>query len=163
MPSGGLRRRLQRARQQVKKEDWQRRHAHFRFKILFFKCFWCVPFGYLYFSLFSYEPGLGATGIDPGMTFTSFTSSIWLDSNPRPFDREASLPTTRPDIRPRFKILSNKTLTGFSEDEKFPFLCTEGCLQLLNGIGYVIRRLKFTCFSGTLTRRTSTSSTTAGR
>ena len=55
-----------------------------------------------YISLFSllYKPGLGVTGIDPGMTFTSFPSSIGQDSNPQPFDRESSSLPTRPDSRP---------------------------------------------------------------
>ena len=55
----------------------------------------CISF----FSLL-YEPGLGVSGIDPGMTFTSFPSCIGQDSNPRPFDRESCLLPTRPDFRP---------------------------------------------------------------
>ena len=57
-----------------------------------------VPFGYLYFSYFSNnEPELGA-GIDPGMAFNPFPSSILdktrQDSNPQPLDRESSPLTT---------------------------------------------------------------------
>ena len=35
----------------------------------FFKCFFGVPHLATYILLFSYEPGLGGTGIDPGMTY----------------------------------------------------------------------------------------------
>ncbi len=47
------------------------------------------------------EPEMGA-GIDPGMAFNPFPSSIWIrrDSNPQPLDRESSSLTTRPDLRP---------------------------------------------------------------
>jgi hypothetical protein len=47
------------------------------------------------------EPELGA-GIDPGMAFNPFPSSIWirLDSNQQPLDCESSSLTTRPDLRP---------------------------------------------------------------
>ncbi len=44
------------------------------------------------FSYFSVnEPELGA-GIDPGMAFNPFPSSIWIrgDSNPQPLDCESS-------------------------------------------------------------------------
>ena len=37
--------------------------------ILFLNMVFGVPHLATYISLFSYEPGLGATGIDPGMTF----------------------------------------------------------------------------------------------
>jgi hypothetical protein len=41
-------------------------------------------------------------GIDPGMAFNPFPSSIWIrqDSNPQPLDCESSLLTTRLDLRP---------------------------------------------------------------
>ncbi len=49
------------------------------------------------------EPELGA-GIDPGMAFNPFPSSILVktrqDSNSQPLDHESSLLTTRPDLRP---------------------------------------------------------------
>ncbi len=47
------------------------------------------------------EPELGA-GIDPGMAFNPFPSSIWIrrDSNPQPLNCESSSLTTRPDLRP---------------------------------------------------------------
>ncbi len=65
---------------------------------------WFAPFGYLYFSYFSMnEPELGA-GIDPGMAFNPFPSSILVltrqDSNPQPLLRESSPLTSRPDLRP---------------------------------------------------------------
>ena len=42
-------------------------------------CFFGVPHLATYISLFSYEPELSGTGIDPGMTFSSFPSSIgWI-------------------------------------------------------------------------------------
>jgi len=55
------------------------------------------------FSHFSMnEPELGA-GIDPGIAFNPFPSSIWIrqDSNRQPLDHESSLLTTRPDLRPK--------------------------------------------------------------
>jgi hypothetical protein len=54
---------------------------------------------FYYFSV--NEPELGA-GIDPGMAFKPFPSSIWIrqDSNPQPLDRESSSLTTRQDLRP---------------------------------------------------------------
>ncbi len=47
------------------------------------------------------EPELGA-GIDPGMVFDPFPSSIWIrrDSNPQLLDCESNSLTTRPDLRP---------------------------------------------------------------
>ena len=49
------------------------------------------------------EPELGA-GIDPGMAFIPFPSSILdktrQDLNPQPLDCESSPLTTRPDLRP---------------------------------------------------------------
>jgi hypothetical protein len=56
------------------------------------------------------EPELGA-GINPGMAFNPFPSSIWIrqDSNRQPLDRESSLLTTRPDLRPPSYV----TLQGF--------------------------------------------------
>ncbi len=53
---------------------------------------WFAPFGYLYFSYFCMnEPELGA-GIDPGIAFNPFPSSILdktrQDLNPQPLDRE---------------------------------------------------------------------------
>jgi hypothetical protein len=49
------------------------------------------------------EPELGA-GIDPGMDFNPFPSSILdktrQDLNPQPLDHESSPLTTRPDLRP---------------------------------------------------------------
>ena len=59
----------------------------------------------IYFFFLQYEPGLGVSGIDPGMTFTSFPSSNGQDLNPRPFDRESSSLPTRPDFRPSFEIV----------------------------------------------------------
>jgi hypothetical protein len=55
---------------------------------------WLPIFSYLSMN----EPELGA-GIDPGMAFNPFASSIWIrrDSNPQPLDR---LLTTRTDLRP---------------------------------------------------------------
>ena len=52
---------------------------------------------FLYFLLLK-EPGLGVTGIDPGMAMTPFPCSIWKrqDSNPQPFDCETSSLTTTP-------------------------------------------------------------------
>jgi hypothetical protein len=49
------------------------------------------------------EPELGA-GIETGMAFNPFPSSIWIrrDSKPQPLDPESSSLTTRPDLRPRF-------------------------------------------------------------
>ena len=78
-------------------------------KCFFFKYFFGVPHLATYISLFSllYERGLGVTGINPGMTFTSFPSSIRQDSNPRPFDRESSSLPTRPDFRPDFQNVSD--------------------------------------------------------
>jgi hypothetical protein len=57
-----------------------------------------------------YEPELGA-GIDPGMAFNPFPSSIWIrqDSNPQPLDRESSSLTTRPDLRPKKNIFRSRT------------------------------------------------------
>ncbi len=57
-----------------------------------------------YFSYFSMnEPELGA-GIDPGMAFNPFPSSIWMrqDLNPRSLDWKSSSLTNRPDLRPFF-------------------------------------------------------------
>ena len=53
------------------------------------------------------EPELGA-GIDPGMAFNPFPSSIWIrwDSNPQPLDRESSSLTTRPDLSPNEQIVT---------------------------------------------------------
>ncbi len=58
------------------------------------------------FSYFSMnEPELGA-GINPGMAFNPFPSSILVkmrrDLNPQPLDCESSPLTTRPDLRPIF-------------------------------------------------------------
>jgi hypothetical protein len=51
------------------------------------------------------EPELGA-GIDPGMAFNPFPSSILdktrQDLNSQPLDRVLSQLTTRPDLRPYF-------------------------------------------------------------
>ncbi len=67
---------------------------------------WFTPFGYLYFSMNERE--LGA-GIDPGMAFNPFPSSILVktrrDLNPQPLDRESSPLTTRLDFSP-FKSLT---------------------------------------------------------
>ncbi len=54
---------------------------------------------FCYFSM--NEPELGA-GINPGMAFNPFPSSIWIrrDLNPQPLDHESSLLTTRLDLRP---------------------------------------------------------------
>ncbi len=71
----------------------------------FFKCFFV---GLLHiFSYFSMnEPELGA-GIDPGMAFNPFPSSIWIrrDSNPQPLDCESSSLTTIPDLHPSVRML----------------------------------------------------------
>jgi len=40
--------------------------------------------------------------MDPSMALTSLPSSIGLDPNPQPSNRESSLLTTRPDFRPVF-------------------------------------------------------------
>ncbi len=49
------------------------------------------------------EPELGA-GINPGMAFNPFPSSILVktrqDSNSQPLDHKSSLLTTRPDLSP---------------------------------------------------------------
>ncbi len=54
------------------------------------------------------EPELGA-GIDPGMAFNPFPSSIWIrrDSNPQPLDCESSSLTTRPNLRPNTLLLTH--------------------------------------------------------
>ncbi len=60
------------------------------------------------FSYFSLnEPELGA-GINAGMAFNQFSSSIWIrqDSNPQPLDCESNSLTTRPDLRPLIFELS---------------------------------------------------------
>ncbi len=53
-------------------------------------------------------PELGA-GIDPGMAFNPFPSSILdktnRDLNPQPLDLESSLLTTRPDLHPKIEHL----------------------------------------------------------
>ncbi len=79
--------------------------------IKFFFVWWFAPFGYLYFSYFSMnEPELGA-GIDPGMVFNPFPSSILdktrQDLNPQPLDRESSPLTTRPDFHPKQTVFMN--------------------------------------------------------
>ncbi len=57
---------------------------------------------YIYFSYFSMNETELGTGIDPGMAFNSFPSSILdktrQDSNPQPLDHESSPLTTRPDL-----------------------------------------------------------------
>jgi hypothetical protein len=62
---------------------------------------WLPIFSYFVFSM--NEPELVA-GIDPGMAFNPFPSSILVktrqDSNSQPLDHESSLITTRPDLRP---------------------------------------------------------------
>ena len=80
--------------------------------VFFIKYFFGVPNLATFISFFSllYEPGLAVTGIDPGMTFTSFPSSIEQDLNPRPFDREPSLLPTRPDFRPSVSFLHYSSL-----------------------------------------------------
>ncbi len=85
----------------------------FFFVVLNFFCLF-ASFGYLYFSYFSVnEPELGA-GIDPGMDFNTFPSSILdktrQDLNPQPLDRESSPIITRPEFCPR--ILSFITLVS---------------------------------------------------
>jgi hypothetical protein len=71
---------------------------------MFFKYFLSVcPIWLPIFSYFSTnEPEMGA-GIDPGMPFNPFPSSIKIrqDSNPKPLDRESSSLTTRQDLRPK--------------------------------------------------------------
>ena len=74
---------------------------------MFFRCGLYLATYISFFSLL-YEPGLGVTGIDPGMTFTSFPSSNGQDSNPRPFDRESSSLPTRPDFRPSIQNLKKR-------------------------------------------------------
>ena len=95
-------------------------------KILFcfFNFFWCAPFGYLYrilHFLFLNEPGLGGTGIDPGMTFyiISIYYQIRQVSNPRPYNRESSSLPTRPDFRPP-KILLNCVYYSHYTDKRTP-------------------------------------------
>jgi hypothetical protein len=86
-----------------------------------------APFGYLYFSYFSMnEPELGI-GIDPGMAFTPFSSSILEKTrqvlNPQPSDHVSSPLTTRPDLRPKLKCLQTllnnlpRALTIFTKNE----------------------------------------------
>ena len=56
------------------------------------------------------EPELGA-GINPGMAFNPFPSSILdktrQDLNPQPLDRESSPLTTRPDFHPKQTVFMN--------------------------------------------------------
>jgi hypothetical protein len=59
-----------------------------------------LPYLATYIFFFSVkEPELGA-GIDPGMAFNPFPSSIWIrqDSNPQPLHHKSSLLTTRLDL-----------------------------------------------------------------
>jgi hypothetical protein len=61
------------------------------------------------------------TGIDPGMAFNPFPSSIWIRqySNPQPLDRESSSLTTRPDLCPMIdtdSMLFQFGLTSFVTD-----------------------------------------------
>ncbi len=69
----------------------------------------------IFFLFFLNEPELGA-GIDPGMAFNPFPSSILVktrqDSNPQPLDRNSSPLTTRPDLRPS-KAIVMKKITSF--------------------------------------------------
>ncbi len=64
------------------------------------------------------EPELGA-GIDPGMAFNPFSSSIWIrrDSNPQPLDCESSSLTTRPDLLPGSLTftLANRRLQNYKQ------------------------------------------------
>jgi hypothetical protein len=73
------------------------------------------------------EPELGA-GIDPSMSFSPFTSSIWIrqDSNPQPLDRESSLLTTRPDLRPRMRLCCRNSFPY----EFITFLMYSCCLTI---------------------------------
>jgi hypothetical protein len=71
----------------------------------------------IFFSYFSTnEPELGA-GIDPGMAFNPFPSSILdkmrQDSNPQPLDCELS-PLSRPDLHPSMWYFSLKYCVVFS-------------------------------------------------
>ncbi len=108
----------------------------------------------IWLPIFSYfstnEPELGA-GINPGMSFNPFPSSIWIrqDSNPQPIDCESSLLTTWPGLRPRvllydqeyfFKRFEFKTPApccrlkghfGASSNVNLPFcLCFWPCLRI---------------------------------
>jgi len=64
-----------------------------------------LPIFSFFFHYIINEPGLGAE-IDPGMALTPFSSSIGCDSNPRPFNCESSLLTTRPDFSPTLKSIT---------------------------------------------------------
>ncbi len=90
-------------------------HSYFWFFILSVCPIW-LPI----FFLFSMnEPELGA-GIDPGMAFNPFPSSILdktrQDLNPQPLDREPSPLTTRPDLCPLFLILYLCKLVFFDQN-----------------------------------------------
>ncbi len=82
----------------------------YRNRIFFFKFFLSVcPIWLPIFSYFSMnEPELGA-GIDPGMAFNPFPSSVRIrqGSNPQPLNCEFSLLTTRPDLCPNRIFLTN--------------------------------------------------------
>ncbi len=81
-----------------------------KFKKYTFFCFWCAPLGDLYFLSFQSlnEPGLGAES-NPGMALTPFPSCrMGQDSNPRPFDRESSLLSTRPGFCPQVSFFPFK-------------------------------------------------------
>ncbi len=70
---------------------------------LFLNVFFLVGLSHLATYIFLILPELGA-GIDPGMAFNPFPSSILdktrQDLKPQPLDRESSPLTTRPDLRP---------------------------------------------------------------
>ncbi len=80
------------------------------------------------------EPELGA-GIDPGMAFNPFPSSIWIrrDSNPQSLDCESSSLTTRPDLRP----IESLSLC------LFPFTCFFGS----DGGAYSFTHSRTVCFT----------------
>ncbi len=76
------------------------------------------------------EPELGA-GINPGMAFNPFPSSILVktrqDSNSQPLDYESSLLTTRPDLRPFGPYFFEFLMTpGFEPVTRFYVFLSQG-------------------------------------
>jgi hypothetical protein len=70
------------------------------------------------------KPELGA-GIDPGMAFNTFPSSILdktrRDLNPQPLDCESTPLTTRPDLRPYFEQLNKEKITKTNKNAEYYF------------------------------------------
>ncbi len=62
---------------------------------IIFNIFWCAPFGYPYFLLFSNEPKLGA-GIDPSMALTLFPSIILDETIFEPTTYRSGVAKVRP-------------------------------------------------------------------